>query len=59
MGRSFQIGHTLARSWFIGIFEASIFMVPEGAIRFCALTAFTNITGESPLAWERVQVEVH
>ena len=28
----------------------SIFIVPEGTIRFCAETAFTTSAGESPLA---------
>ena len=39
--------------------KRSIFIVPEGAMRFCAEMALTTSTGERPLACKRVQVKVH
>ena len=38
--------------------KRSIFIVPEGTIRFCAETALTTSTGESPLACKRVKIQI-
>ena len=39
--------------------KRSIFMVPEGAIRFCAETALTTSAGERPLAWSACRSMIH
>ena len=51
MGRLFSSLTTLGAELVSTAYsKRSIFMVPEGTMRFCAETALTTSTGESPLA---------